>query len=55
VVVPKLRALVKQYKMLQLPEIEALLSDEYHECRMTALLFLAENFKAAKRNLRFLY
>ncbi|MDR0830961.1 MAG: DNA alkylation repair protein [Prevotellaceae bacterium] len=51
VVVPKQRALVKKYKTLQLSEIQILLNDEYHECRLTALLFLVENFKNAKKDL----
>jgi len=51
VVVPKQRALVKQYKTLELPYIEVLLNDEYHECRLTALLFLIEKFKKAKNDI----
>jgi 3-methyladenine DNA glycosylase AlkD len=51
VVVPKQRALVKTHKTMQLSEIEILLNDEYHECRLTALLFLMENFKNAQKDL----
>ena len=50
VVVPKQRALIKQYKALELTEIEILLNDEYHECRLTALLFLVEMYKKNKNN-----
>ena len=51
VVVPKQRALVKKYKTLELAEIEQLINDEYHECRLTALLFLVEKFKQAKKDI----
>ena len=51
VVVPKQRALVKQHKTLELADIEELLNDEYHECRLTALLFLVEKFKQAKKDI----
>ncbi|MDR3326859.1 MAG: DNA alkylation repair protein [Prevotellaceae bacterium] len=50
VVVPKQRELVKKYKSLELPEIEILLKDEYHECRLTALLFLVEIFRQTKKD-----
>lgn len=48
VVVPKQRALVKKYKTLEFKEIDSLLTDEYHECRMLALFFLVEKFKKSK-------
>jgi 3-methyladenine DNA glycosylase AlkD len=51
VVVPKQRSLVKKYKSLELPEIQQLLNDEYHECRLTALLFLIEKFNQNRQNL----
>jgi len=51
VVVPKQRALVKQYKTLELADIKQLLNDEYHECRLTALLFLVEKFKQTKKDI----
>ena len=51
VVVPKQRSLVKQYKTLEISEIEKLLNDEYHECRLTALLFLVEKFKQTKEDI----
>lgn len=40
VVVPKQRAIVKKYHSLPLNEIELLLEDAFHECRMTGLFFL---------------
>jgi len=48
VVVPKLRAMVKKYKTLEFQEIETLLNDEYHECRMLALFFLVDKYKKSK-------
>jgi len=49
VIVPKQRALVKKHRTLKLSEIQILLDDEYHECRLTALMFLIENFKKARK------
>lgn len=48
VVVPQQRKLVKKYKSLPFPEVEKLLSDPYHECRLTGLLFLVEQFNKTK-------
>lgn len=48
VVVPKQRELIKKYKVLELEEVEKLLTDEYHECRLTALLFLVNMFTKFK-------
>ena len=42
------RALVKSIKTLELSEIQKLLKNPIHECRMTALLFLVEKFKKEK-------
>ena len=50
VVVPKQRTLIKQYRTLELTEIEKLLNDQYHECRLTALLFLVDMYKKAKND-----
>lgn len=47
VVIPQQRALVKQIKSIKLEEIEKLLHDPYHECRLTALLLLVETYKKA--------
>ncbi|REL25776.1 DNA alkylation repair protein [Thalassotalea euphylliae] len=43
--VPQVRAVVKQYKSLPLPEISTLLHNEYHEVRLCALLMLVTRFK----------
>ena len=48
VVVPAQRALVKKYKEMHVDEISKLLFYDYHECRMTALLFLVNMFNKAK-------
>ena len=47
VVVPKQRKLIKicKHLLLSLEEIEKLLEDEYHECRLTGLFFLIELYK----------
>ena len=45
VVVPQQRALVKKVKSISFTEIEKLLQDPYHECRLTGLLFLVEAYK----------
>ncbi|MEG1763520.1 MAG: DNA alkylation repair protein, partial [Bacteroidales bacterium] len=48
VMIPQQRALVKQYGSLSLEEIQKLLKESYHECRMIGLLFLVSAFKNAK-------
>ena len=48
VVVPEQRAIVKKYHSLPLNEIELLLEDAFHECRMTGLLFLVEMYTKSK-------
>lgn len=48
VTVPAQRSLVKSVKELDIKEIQTLLQSPFHECRMTALLFLVEKFKRAK-------
>lgn len=47
VVVPDTRSVAKKYKELPFSEIENLLNNEYHECRLCALLILIEQFKKA--------
>lgn len=47
VVVPDTRKVAKKYKELPFSEIENLLNNEYHECRLCALLILVERFKKA--------
>ena len=48
VTVPQQRQLVKTYKQIPLDEIEQLLQDEYHECRMTGFFFLIALFEKSK-------
>lgn len=47
VVVPDTRKVAKANKMLPFDELEKLLKNEYHECRLCALLILVERFKKA--------
>ena len=47
--VPIQRALVKEfYKEIDLDEIHVLLGEEFHECRMTGLLFLVQLYNKCK-------
>lgn len=48
ITVPQIRVIVKREKTLEISEIQMLLSDEYHECRMIALFFLVELYEHAK-------
>lgn len=48
VVVPDTRKVAKKYKDIPYEEIKKLLKNEYHECRLCALLMLIERFKKAK-------
>ncbi|MEN9919219.1 MAG: hypothetical protein RL662_1655 [Bacteroidota bacterium] len=48
VVVPEIRKIAKQYKDLSQEEITNLLHNQYHECRLCALIILTERFKKAK-------
>ena len=43
--VPEQRKIAKKYQDLNLPQIQILLNDKYHECRLTALLILVAQFK----------
>ena len=45
VVVPKQRALAKTIQKIELSEIELLLCDPYHECRLTGLLLLVQIYQ----------
>ncbi len=47
VVVPKQRALAKTIQKIELSEIELLLCDPYHECRLTGLLLLVQIYQKA--------
>lgn len=50
VVVPDIRKIAKTNKALPLKEVEKLLNNEYHECRMCALMILIEHFRKAKND-----
>lgn len=43
--VPETRSVANRYKSLSFTEIEKLLDDEIHECRLCALIILVEQFK----------
>ena len=45
VIVPKQRALAKQFRELPLDQLEKLLADPVHECRLTALFILVNRFE----------
>ncbi len=46
--VPDQRSLVKRGGILPPSDIERLLKDEFHECRMTALLFLVQHYEKSQ-------
>ena len=48
VTVPKLRKLARKHRDMDLDEVEKLLYDEYHECRLTALVILTEKYQRSK-------
>ena len=49
VVVPDQRKVArKYYKLVSLKDIEKLLSEPYHECRLTALFMMVHKFEKAK-------
>ncbi len=48
IVVPLIRNIVKVNKSLPLSEIQILLDSEFHEARLTALLFVVQMFKKEK-------
>jgi len=45
VTVPEQRKIAKEFKDLPLEEVEKLLKNKIHECRLTALLILVEQYK----------
>lgn len=47
VTVPEQRRIAKHYRMLPLPEIEKLLRNKIHECRLTALFILSDRYQKA--------
>ncbi len=52
VVVPDTRKVAKKYKDIPFIEVTKLLNNEYHECRLCALLILVELFKKTKDETR---
>jgi len=46
--VPVQREIVKKFKDAELKEIQELLNDEFHECRLTGLLILVQKYKKAE-------
>ena len=48
VVVPDQRRIARQYRQLPRNEIDTLLADRFHECRLTALLILVEQFSRCR-------
>lgn len=48
VVVPNIREVSKKNKDIPFDEVEKLLNNEYHECRVCAALILVERFKKTK-------
>ncbi len=48
ITVPNIRIVAKQYKDATMEIVEKLLLNEWHECRMCALLILVERFKKSK-------
>ncbi|MFZ2522573.1 MAG: DNA alkylation repair protein [Minisyncoccia bacterium] len=50
VTVPEQRRVAKKYEDLPLPEIQKLLKSKVHECRLTALLILVEQYKKTSQD-----
>ena len=49
VTVPSQRRVARQFRDLPLTEIETLLLDRYHECRLTALIIMSERVRRGDR------
>lgn len=45
VTVPQVRSVVKEYRNLSLADVESLLENRLHECRLAALLMLVDQYK----------
>lgn len=52
VVVPDTRKVAKKHKQIDFADVATLLDNEYHECRLCALLILVERFKKATEDER---
>lgn len=50
--VPEQRKIAKEYKDLPLDEIQKLMNSEFHECRLTGLIILVNQFKKADEKTR---
>lgn len=50
VVVPDQRKVARQFRELPQKEIDKLLDDAFHECRLTGLLILVDQFEKAKKD-----
>lgn len=50
--VPEQRLIAKKFKELALDEIQKLLNSKLHECRLTALIILVNQFKRADEKMR---
>lgn len=50
VIVPEQRKIAKQYRELPLPQIEKLLDNKYHECRLTGIFILVDQFQKSKKD-----
>lgn len=50
--VPEQRIIAKEFKDLSLREIQNLLNSKFHECRLTALIILVNQFKKANEKTR---
>lgn len=48
VTVPCIREICKKYGNMDLDEVEILMQDSYHECRMLAIAFLVHQYKKCK-------
>lgn len=48
VVVPDQRKVARKFRGLPRPQIDKLLNDPYHECRLTGLLILVHQFESAE-------
>jgi 3-methyladenine DNA glycosylase AlkD len=50
IAVPEQRLIARQFKDIDYSEIQRLLNDKIHECRLTALLVLIEKYRKADEN-----
>ena len=48
--VPEMRIVSRKYKDINLDDVQELLKNEYHECRLVALLILVDRYEHAKND-----